>query len=86
MIFQDGRVFSEGRFRNADVRIAGERITEIGERLERQEGEEAVCIPGLYAASGDSLMFIRMDGTARTFRMLQQKSWSGYGTLMRRAA
>lgn len=44
MIFQNGRVFSEGHFQNVDVRVVGERIAEIGENLERQEGEEAVCI------------------------------------------
>ena len=85
MIFQNGRVFSEGHFQNVDVRVVGERIAEIGENLERQEGEEAVCIRDCMLLPG-FLMCIRMEGTERTFQTPLQKSWSGYGTLMRPAA
>lgn len=46
MIFYNGMIFSEGCFRKTNVRVNGEIITEIGERLRKQEDEEQIDLHG----------------------------------------
>lgn len=52
MLFKNGTAFIDGTFRCMDVRIHGDKITEIAEKLQSKEGEEAIDISGKWLLPG----------------------------------